>query len=368
MSSIRLIFTALLTLAVVGTAHARPDRMAMNRLLQTLPASRQAESQRLCLSDMLAAMKQAYARPEISGRFHDWRAVSVYRRQAGLHYGYDIAMPAGTRVPAAWSGKVVAITPWYGTEHGITVQTGNALTTYGHLSPLLAVGDLVQAGQAVGTICVDHVDVKMRDLAGNHVDFGEGAGDLVPPASPDQCLAEWLQASIDVVTVEDDLRALDPAPIRLLLREQMGRRARLEARVGSMQTLLAEGAVSPREVSQACSDHTRVINEIAHLEMQLENVRPRGPELRARLERARQRRDTLWQACRRSGLSERSVTLRLARHAETPPRVGAIHVADWEAPEGERSARLRRMHEDGIISAREWERLLAEPARDAVAR
>jgi hypothetical protein len=108
----------------------------------------------------------------VSG-FNDWRTVSVYRRHAGLHLGYDIVLPYGSRVPAAWPGKVVAITPWGGSQYGITVLADSGYeATYGHLSPLVRVGQRVAAGDFVGLTIIDHVDVKMRDSAGAYVDFG----------------------------------------------------------------------------------------------------------------------------------------------------------------------------------------------------
>ena len=36
----------------------------------------------------------------ITGWFSDWRDVSIYRRNAGYHYGYDIGLLRGFRVPA----------------------------------------------------------------------------------------------------------------------------------------------------------------------------------------------------------------------------------------------------------------------------
>jgi len=54
----------------------------------------------------------------LTGGFYDWRTVSRYRRNAGLHLGYDIAMPAGTPVRAGWPGTVVSVAPWTEGEVG----------------------------------------------------------------------------------------------------------------------------------------------------------------------------------------------------------------------------------------------------------
>ena len=108
----------------------------------------------------------------VSSGFDDWRTPSKYRSRAGLHYGFDIAMWAGSKVRAAWSGEVIAISRWYGREYGVTVRSSSGYeTTYGHISPRVSVGDRVLPGDVLGTVVVDHVDVKMRNSKGNYVDF-----------------------------------------------------------------------------------------------------------------------------------------------------------------------------------------------------
>ncbi|MBM3463012.1 MAG: hypothetical protein FJX76_12995 [Armatimonadetes bacterium] len=118
----------------------------------------------------------------VTGRFHDWRTPSVYRLVGGLHNGYDIAFPPGTAIVAGWPGRVVAVTPWYGAEYGITVASeGGYQTTYGHLVPTVSVGDSVRPGDVVGRVVNDHVDIKMRSDFG-YVDFGNsvpGSGGVV---------------------------------------------------------------------------------------------------------------------------------------------------------------------------------------------
>jgi outer membrane protein TolC len=119
----------------------------------------------------------------VSSGFHDWRTVSKYRSRAGLHAGYDIAMLAGAPVRVAWPGTVVAITPWYGAEYGVTVRESRGYeATYGHISPAVLVGEEMQVGEVLGTVVVDHLDVKMRDSAGSFVDFAllEWEGESAP--------------------------------------------------------------------------------------------------------------------------------------------------------------------------------------------
>jgi len=124
------------------------------------------------LNSLLAVQQKGDPGAFVSSGFHEWRTVSKYRSNPGLHAGYDIAMLAGAPVRAAWAGKVVAITPWYGSEFGVTVQLQNGFeATYGHISPTVRLGDRVGPGEILGTVVVDHVDVKMRDPGGRYVDF-----------------------------------------------------------------------------------------------------------------------------------------------------------------------------------------------------
>ncbi len=113
----------------------------------------------------------------ITGWFWDWRSISVYRRNAGYHLGYDIAMPAGCLVPSGWSGTVIAVTPWSSSEWGISLLTNNGyVITFGHLIPCVSVGSPILPGTAVGTVARDHVDIKITDPSGNYIDFGKTSG------------------------------------------------------------------------------------------------------------------------------------------------------------------------------------------------
>lgn len=113
----------------------------------------------------------------VTGWFWDWRSVSRYRSNPGYHFGYDIGMPAGTQVPAGWAGQVTSIANWAYGEWGISIVTRDGYTiTYGHLAPRVSEGSFVNVGDIVGTVAVDHVDVKIRDPQGGFVDFGKTSG------------------------------------------------------------------------------------------------------------------------------------------------------------------------------------------------
>jgi hypothetical protein len=226
--------------------------------LMLLTASEPAHAQALRLSDMLTTMRQKYAAAEVVGRFHDWRTVSIYRSHAGLHYGYDITMPRGASVPAAWDGVVVAIVPWTGPQYGITVQTATMRTTYGHLSPLVSVGQTIHAGQPVGVICIDHVDVKMRDGAGNFVDFGAGDGISAPSYAAPPQYAEF-----------------DPEEARELLRHDRQELRHVNALASSMVALQAEGIMSRREAAQTVERKHKLLAETQRLRTDL--GRPLNP-------------------------------------------------------------------------------------------
>ena len=136
------------------------------------------------LDDLVSIERRLYPGACVTAGFYDYRSVSRYRGHAGLHLGYDIAMPYGNPVAIGWPGVVTAIVVWSGEEHGITVVSPDGThVTYGHLSPKVKVGQNMRAGQIVGTIVRDHVDVKMRDASGNYKDFGARSRGLGASAS-----------------------------------------------------------------------------------------------------------------------------------------------------------------------------------------
>lgn len=164
------------------------------------------------LGHLLALQRRHWAPAFISGTFYEWRTLSQYRRQAGLHLGYDIALPYGSAVSAGWPGTVVAVVPWTDTEWGVTVRGSDGTeVTYGHISPSVSVGTTVASGDVVGRIASDHVDVKMRDRLGRYVPFGEGSEGVptaypsVPKASRNSILTAWLVAKSSAEQADEDL-------------------------------------------------------------------------------------------------------------------------------------------------------------------
>ena len=124
------------------------------------------------VSDLLRWQQVGDSGAYVSSGFHDWRTVSRYRRVPGLHAGYDIAMLPGAPVRTPWAGEVVAITPWYGRELGVTIRLQKGWeATFGHIETDLFVGQVLGRGDVVGSVVVDHVDVKMRSADGQFIDF-----------------------------------------------------------------------------------------------------------------------------------------------------------------------------------------------------
>jgi len=211
------------------------------------------------LGGLVALQQRHFPQAWVSSGFYDWRTTSQYRSVAGLHLGYDIAMPAGTSVAAGWSGVVTGIAPWTGSEWGVTVESADgSRTTYGHISPSVHVGARIQAGDVVGTVVHDHVDVKMRDAAGNYLDFG-GNGKVPGPSwepvagSREDYLVAWLvaQNAYDLAK-EDQQRGL--AELRSAKLERQRLKARLPVlteNVKTMEEYVAQGLVARVSVEQA---------------------------------------------------------------------------------------------------------------------
>lgn len=210
------------------------------------------------LGELVGLQQRHFPGAVVTSGFYDWRTVSRYRSHAGLHFGYDIAMPYGCPFSAGWPGTVVAIAVWSGEEHGITVQHDDGMTvTYGHVSPRVSVGHHVVAGEVLGTIARDHLDVKMRDAAGNYFDFGGSARVVAAPSwasgswsnprpSKEALMAEWLVASNAVDLAQEELtqietqRALKKAEMQQL----QHRIPALEKSVSMMGEYLEQGLVA----------------------------------------------------------------------------------------------------------------------------
>ncbi|MBN9415426.1 MAG: peptidoglycan DD-metalloendopeptidase family protein [Candidatus Eremiobacteraeota bacterium] len=167
------------------------------------------------LADYVALQQRFFPGAVVTAGFYDWRTTSRYRGHAGLHLGYDVAMPYGCQFSAGWAGTVTSIVLWSGEEYGITVQhPDGSSVTYGHVSPKVTIGQRVLPGEPIGTIAYNHVDVKMRDANGNYVDFG-GNGRVLPApqwaveqpvASREMVMANWLLAQNTLEMAEEQYR------------------------------------------------------------------------------------------------------------------------------------------------------------------
>lgn len=212
------------------------------------------------LPGFVMLQQRFYPQAQVVSTYYDWRTTSIYRRNAGLHLGYDIAMPYGSPFAAGWAGTVVSIANWYGPQYGITVQMTNGYTvTYGHVSPRVSVGQVVQPGDVLGTIALDHVDVKMRDAAGNYVAFGEGA---VIPSSPyaglannstEAFLVTWLVSKNSLEESDSDLamRKVERVRLKADAKSLKNRVPELEKTLKKMQQYAEQGLVARKEVEEA---------------------------------------------------------------------------------------------------------------------
>lgn len=214
-ASLVLLATCLPGQSVLAEAAAKPSASVVKRLTElygtaALPSNLLVSGQTDPLGHLLALQKRNWPSAWVTSTFYDWRTVSKYRRKAGLHLGYDIALPFGSRVSAGWGGTVVAVIPWTDTEYGVTVSSPDGTeVTYGHITPTVAVGRTILPGQIVGTIASDHVDVKMRDKHGRYIPFGEGSKlasvSYHSRLSKNQLLTAWLVAKSTAEQAQDDL-------------------------------------------------------------------------------------------------------------------------------------------------------------------
>lgn len=189
------------------------------------------------LDQLLSWQKRSYAPAWVSGGFYDPRGVSRYRSSPGLHLGYDIAMPAGAPVLAAWSGQVEALVLWAEGEWGVAVRhPDGTLATYGHVRPSVEVGRRVEPGTCLGWIARDHLDVKMRDATGAPLDYAQIRVSRTQPA---------------------------PAPPPWLESERQ-RLNLLEQRLETMEKLLALGLAAPNRVKALRNEVTERRCRVEH--------------------------------------------------------------------------------------------------------
>lgn len=194
------------------------------------------------LGHLVALQRQHFPQAWVSSTFYDYRSVSVYRRNAGLHLGYDIAMPYGAAVSAGWDGVVTDIVPWTDTQYGVTVTDPSGISvTYGHVTPLVSVGQRVRTGDIIARILIDHVDVKMRDAYGQYVPFGEGSransmsaiASAAPVVDRKALLTAWLVAKT----------AADQADEELFLKENASQKHLIEKRAAQRKVSVLEGTL-----------------------------------------------------------------------------------------------------------------------------
>lgn len=164
----------------------------MRLLLLWLVLSAAASGETL-LQQLLDWQRKSYAPAVVTSGFWEPRGISRYRSTPGIHFGYDIAMPYGAVVYAAWPGVVEAIVPWADGEWGIRVlHPDGTRATYGHVVPRVGVGDEVQAGMVLAAIATDHLDVKMLDSRGLPWDFagvqGASRSSRKPPTQDPEML------------------------------------------------------------------------------------------------------------------------------------------------------------------------------------
>lgn len=131
------------------------------------------------------------------------------RRANHTHEGVDLYAPHGTPVFAVEAGVVLAVKPFTGPHAGLPwwldtwavfVEGPSGVVVYGEVAPTVAEGDILAAGQALGTVSTVLTKDKGRPRAMLHLEL-HTAGSHVAP--------EWL--------VHDDRPPVlqDPTPFLL---------------------------------------------------------------------------------------------------------------------------------------------------------
>lgn len=226
------------------------------------------------LAHLLALQRLHWPQAWVSSTFYDWRTVSRYRRNAGLHLGYDLALPFGTPVSAGWPGMVTAIVPWTDSEYGVTVTNPSGLSvTYGHITPTVRLGDTIGVGSVVGRIASDHVDVKMRDASGRYIPFGEESNPalaMAPKLDDRALLTAWLVAKNSVEQAQEDLFLRRNASRKRELEQRSAQRKieLLEQTLEELKGPQSEGLVARKTVEKFKAELNATRRQLRQLEAQ----------------------------------------------------------------------------------------------------
>ena len=259
--------------------------------LQNVFASSAPSKEKSDLESYYAFIRRYDPYAIITGGFSDWRTVSVYRRQAGYHLGYDIALPAGFLVPSGWSGKVVSVEQWASNEWGISILLDNGyIVTLGHLSPTVSIGDKILPGMIVGSVAIDHVDIKIKDNNGNYIDFGKTKG--LVPLSPDAVFLSGAAIYLDpaakakIIKAKQQELALRTSFFSIMteyLKEEKQILLDAESELEKMKKLKEEDLISASKLKEAENDLKTQKEEFANIQKGYDFQKKRIEALRKEL-------------------------------------------------------------------------------------
>ncbi|MEW6278262.1 MAG: peptidoglycan DD-metalloendopeptidase family protein [Candidatus Eremiobacterota bacterium] len=311
------------------------------------------------LADLVAIQRRHYPGAVVTSGYYDWRTTSRYRSRAGLHLGYDIAMPYGTPFAAGWGGTVISVANWYGAEYGITVQSPGGFTvTYGHVTPHVSVGQQVMPGDVLGTIAYNHVDVKMRDASGAYVPFGEGADipsnplAMLASGTTDSFLVTWLVArnSVELADAELSMRKWERVRLKADQKRLKSRVPELEKMLVQMTDYAERGLVARREVEETRQELARAKKRARTIGPELETNARSLASMERQLAAARSRLQLVESQARSRGLAWKDVEALVNRVVAQNPSLKE-QVVDYKrsATEGKtrKLAELRKKVEDG---------------------
>lgn len=335
------------------------------------------------LEALMVLQRAMFPGAVVTGSFYDWRAPSKYRAVAGLHLGYDIGMPAGTPAVAGWPGQVTRIQPWFGAEHGVTVLSPSGFeATYGHITPRVRVGDVMNAGDVVGLVVNDHVDVKMRGPDGLFFDFGHatppavGLLPLSPAVRPTRADAlrtyemVWYGVQLDQEELRLSKRRQAQALAAFGEQRERVRRARVE--LPRLRQFLAEGLVARQEVEKAEEEARDGAERLAGLQRQMRDAQRDITVTESRVRAARGQLDAAWSVLAGLGMTRAAVERRLRkpssptavaqarelRQMRTRVRVNGVNPLRVSAAKAE-AERMEALFEQGVVSRVERDRAQA---------
>jgi hypothetical protein len=299
----------------------------------------------------LGVQRQFCPSATVTAGFYDWRTESKYRSKAGLHLGYDVAMPAGSPVVAGWPGQVTEVHQWLGSEYGVTVVSPSGFeTTYGHISPKVKSGDVLNAGDVVGSVVNDHVDIKMRGPDGMYYDFGHSTPNVAwgGPMTRDDLLRAYATSyySSELTREEQSAMLASEASAHAAVLAQEKSYAESRTKVPQLKQYFDQGLVARIDVEKAERQMVEEHDKLAQMKLMYRSMHSSLRSQQSRLDTTMSAMNASRAQLHTMGLSDAQILASMHHLAPPDDSLQALRAqtrAQQKSEHAQRQAELKKL-------------------------